>query len=221
MIQQRFRRDYPGEFVILQTRWKDGKKEQVREWVDNPIDNQHISGRAAVIGSRLDRHHFDYERLQRHRGGLLSKKKLQTYVAGDIWRDFPADFAVETEEDGLQEILKSGYQTTNIVYTTATKCIQHPGEFYLIPFNPRIDVLALPIYLAAFDGHEEVFLLGYNKELTSGNKTWQQHVNLVIQAYPMIKFTFVGVEVGVPEIWRHNRNVDVMGYRDWISYCDV
>lgn len=222
MIEQRFRRDYPGEFVILETRWHDGKKEQKREWIENPIDNQHISGRAAVIGSSVDRHHFDYERLQRHRGGLLSKKKLQTYAAGDIWHDMRADFVVETDRAKLPAIVESGYQTENIVYTTARNCIAFPGEFYLIPFNPRLDILALPIYLAAFDGHEEIFLLGYNQEIVSGLRNWISHVDSVFKAYPMVKFFLVGVnEQNQPGSWRSNRNVEFMDYRSWISYCDV
>jgi hypothetical protein len=221
MIQHRLRRDYPGEFVILQTRWVNGRKEQVREWVENPIDNQHISGRAAVIGSDLDAEFFDYTRLQKHRGGLLGKKRLQTYVAGDIWQEMRADFTVETEELKLNEILKSQYQEQNIVYTTATNCIRHPGEFYLIPFNPKLDVLALPAYLAAFDGHQEIFMLGYNNQTQSGTKTWHSHVDLVLRTYPEVKFVFVGHEQNTPEMWRKHRNVECWDYRHFVTYCDV
>ena len=53
MIQERYRADYEGEFVITESRWSGGKKTQNREWVANPIDNQHISGRAACIGSNV------------------------------------------------------------------------------------------------------------------------------------------------------------------------
>lgn len=221
MIEQRFRKDYPGEFVILETRWRAGKKEQTREWIDNPIENQHISGRAAVIGTNFDRHNFDYERLQRHRGGLLSKKKFQTYVAGDIWRDMRADFTVETDRTKLPSIVKSGYQVDNIVYTTASNCIAFPGEFYLIPYNPRLDILALPIYLAAFDGHEEIFLLGYTKDTRPENLGWQAHLDLVIKTYNSTNFIFVGVPVNIPERWKKFPNVQIMPYREWISYCDV
>ena len=38
--QARYRQDYDGEFVIVETRWSAGKKEQKREWVPNPIENQ-------------------------------------------------------------------------------------------------------------------------------------------------------------------------------------
>jgi hypothetical protein len=83
-MDARYRTDYLGEFVILETRWSGGKKSETREWINNPITNHHLSGRAACIGSTLDQIHFDYTRLQRHRGGLLGSKKLQTYGTGAL-----------------------------------------------------------------------------------------------------------------------------------------
>jgi len=65
-----YRRDYVGEFVITNSTWAGGRKEQKREWIANPIENHHISGRAACIGSPVDHYQFDYTRLARHRGGL-------------------------------------------------------------------------------------------------------------------------------------------------------
>jgi hypothetical protein len=71
MITARYRTDYDGEFIVTQSTWSGGKKRQKREWVANPIKNQHISGRAVCIASDHDLPNFDYTRLQRHRGGLL------------------------------------------------------------------------------------------------------------------------------------------------------
>ena len=76
MIKEQYRCDYEGEFVITESKWAAGKKTQNREWVANPITNQHISGRAACIGSDIDKVAFDHTRLQRHRGGLLKLTKL-------------------------------------------------------------------------------------------------------------------------------------------------
>ena len=83
-METRFRQDYAGEFVVIESRWISGKKEEKREWIPNPIENQHISGRAACIGSTFDQGTFNYTMLQRHRGGLLGSKKLQTYGVGNI-----------------------------------------------------------------------------------------------------------------------------------------
>ena len=165
-MQARFRADYPGEFVVINTVWEGGKRTQQREWIANPIENQHISGRAACIGSRDSRSSslgFDYRILQRHRGGLLGSLKLQTYGTGLIAEDMRLDFAVEVDSAQLQPIIDSKYYEDNVVYTTARNCIQNPGDFYLIPQSPKLLMPALPVYLAAFDGHKEIFLLGYSR----------------------------------------------------------
>lgn len=221
MIQTRYRRDYDGEFVILETRYAQGRKEQKREWVPNPIENHHLSGRAAVIGSDCDLELFDFPRLQYHKGGLLGKKRLQTYGSGDLWRKMRFDFLVETDISELQLIKQAQYNESNIVYTTGKNCIQMPGEFYLVPYVTRRDPLALAPYLAAFDGHREIFMLGYTNDTLGREKNWHEQVDEVIKSYDTTDFIFVGVEANIPLIWRANRNAKIMSYRDWISYCDV
>ena len=84
MIKPRYRRDYDGEFVIVETIITDNAKKYTREWIPNTVENHHLSGRAAVIGSRESQARFDHRRLQDHRGGLLAKKSLQTYGTADL-----------------------------------------------------------------------------------------------------------------------------------------
>jgi hypothetical protein len=220
-MQARYRTDYAGEFVILETRWTGGKKTENREWIANPIENHHLSGRAACIGSDLDRWQFDHRRLQRHRGGLLGSKKLQTYGTGAISQHMRLDFTVETNPDMLAEILHRDYQTKNIVYTSPRHCIAHPGEFYLIPHRPRILDTATAIYLAAFDGHKEIFLLGYNDEMPAEHNEWTQQITGIFQAYSGTKFYTIGQGSRMPDAWLDCANVQHMSYRDWIGYCDV
>jgi hypothetical protein len=220
-MDARYRSDYAGEFVILETKWSGGKKSETREWITNPIENHHISGRAACIGSTIDHKQFNYTRLQRHRGGLLGSKKLQTYGTGDIALEMRLDFTVETDADALNKILESGYQTSNIVYTTPRYCIAHPGEFYLIPLRPRIVDLATVVYLAAFDGHKEVFLLGYTDETPGGNNNWVSQLTNIFSSYAGTKFYLVGESTRMPNVWVDCANVQCINYRDWIGYCDV
>jgi hypothetical protein len=220
-VQTRYRSDYAGEFVVVKTRWADGKKNQEREWIANPIENHHISGRAACIGSDFDRDRFNHVRLQRHRGGLLGSKKLQTYGVGDVATHMRLDFAVETRAAQLATLKESGYSAKNIVYTTARQCIAMPGEFYLIPWAPGLlDIAVLP-YLAAFDGHQEIFLLGYNHETPVENATWHQQIRNVIDAYPGVRFYFVGEATNMYDAWLEPANTQVMTHRDFIGYCDV
>lgn len=221
MIPERYRTDYPGEFVILETKWSGGKKTQTREWVANPIENHHISGRAACIGSAVDRASFDYTHLQRHRGGLLGSKKLQTYGIGPIASDMRCDFIVETNNDRLNRIAETKYQETNIVYTTPRMCILHPGEFYLIPYIQKMVDLAQILYLSAFDGHKEVFMLGYTVDTPAGNSSWLSDVRSVIGSYAGVKFYIVSDVNNVPEQWLDLPNVTKLKYREFITYCDV
>ena len=220
-MQARYRTDYAGEFVILETRWGASKKEETREWIPNPIDNHHLSGRAACIGSDLDRWQFDYTRLQRHRGGLLGSKKLQTYGTGAIAHEMRLDFAIETNNNNLNKILETGYQQDNIVYTTARNCIANPGEFYLIPYKPRLIDMIIAVYLAAFDGHQEIFLLGYTDETNGDSLNWEAHLAEVFLAYPGVKFYLVGENSRMPDSWVDCFNTHNMTYPEFISYCDV
>lgn len=220
-MQAHYRSDYPGEFVILRTHWSGSRKKEEREWIANPIENHHISGRAACIGSNIDKGTFDYTRLQRHRGGLLGSKKLQTYGVGDIAFEMRLDFAVETQKQNLQRLIENQYSENNIVYTTARNCIANPGQFYLIPHRPPLHDVAQILYLAAFDGHKEVFLLGYNKETSIPALGWQDQICLVTKAYSGVKFYLVGERTNMLHQWLECDNVSTMTYREFISYCDV
>jgi hypothetical protein len=225
-MEARFRADYPGEFVVVNTVWEHGKRTEQREWIANPIENQHISGRAVCIGSRDSKNDgyprgLDYTILQRHRGGLLGSLKVQTYGVGTIAEDMRLDFAVDVDSDQLQKLIESKYYEDNVVYTTARNCIQNPGDFYLIPQAPRLLMPALPVYLAAFDGHREIFLLGYSKQMHFDNERWFDNVNEVFQAYLGVKFYLVGEPTIMPDSWLECANVNTMSYQDFISYCDV
>lgn len=220
-MEARFRQDYAGEFVILESRWVGGKKIEKREWIANPIENQHISGRAACIGSTFDQGTFDYTRLQRHRGGLLGSKKLQTYGVGEIAQQMRLDFAVETDVFKLNDIVETKYQESNTVYTTPRNCMAHPGEFYLIPQNPNLLDIAQILYLAAFDGHREIFMLGYNYETPVEHPDWTGHCRRVMDTYPGVIFYMVGESTNMPDVWMEANNAKNLTYREFISYCDV
>ena len=220
-MDARYRTDYPGEFVITNTRWAGGKKEETREWIANPIENHHISGRAVCIGHVAEKQYFDYTRLQNHRGGLLGSKKLQTYGIGDVAQEMRLDFVVETRKNQLAELISSGYTENNIVYTDARNCIATPGQFYLVPHKPKLLDLVMLMYLAAFDGHNEIFMLGYHRETDAGHPGWIDQVCDVMRAYSGTQFTFAGVPTNMPDVWLDLPNAQTLDYRDFIGYCDI
>lgn len=221
MIEARYRRDYIGEFVITETRLVDGIKQEQREWIDNPITQDRISNRAAVICSRFDQKRFDHRRLERHRGGLLGSKRLQTYATGDIWQDMRLDFYVTNKKKTLLQIVKSGYDESSIVYSNTAGVLAHPGHFYLVPFTPYLTDLATALYLASFDGHEEIFLIGYNIDVPQDDKNTVIDMLEVMRAYPGTRYTSIGTPAGQPPTWLELANFSTMPLRQFISYCDV
>jgi hypothetical protein len=221
MIKPNYRTDYEGEFIVTQSVWSGGKKRQRREWVANPIENQHISGRAVCIGSDIDFLKFNYTILQQHRGGLLGSKKLQTYGLGAAAKQMRLDFTLETDDTVLKELIESHYYQDNVVYTNPRNCLKYPGVFYLIPYNPVLIKQAILPYLAAFDGHKEIFLLGYTQHAEIGNSNWTHQIAEVISAYSSTKFITVSTKQHAVQSWMEYSNVEHMTYRNFITYCDV
>lgn len=221
-MQQRFRADYDGEFVILRTSYRDGKKIQDKEWVENPIDNQYISARAAIIGNGVSRAKFNIKNIEDHRGGLLGKKRLQTYGAEGCWKELRCDFYVEDDGAELKNILRRKYIERSIVYTGVKNLLKYPGQFYLTPYNVKLCTIATAMYIAAFDGHKEIFLIGVDGTLANGERNQKhiQQINKVIVTYPDSKFVFVS-DRAVEELFKKNTNVKTMNYREFISHCDV
>jgi hypothetical protein len=109
-MSERYRTEYDGEFVIINNTIKDGKKIQEREWIENPIENQHISGCAAVIGHGQSRYHTIYNgkfnlknNIEKHAGWHLGRKRLQSYGAEGCWQEMQCDFYIEYDKEKLKE----------------------------------------------------------------------------------------------------------------------
>jgi hypothetical protein len=222
MLQERYRKDYLGEFVVTKSTWNK-EKTQEREWINNPIENQHISGRAAIVGCGPSRESFDIKSLERHRGGLLGKKRLQTYAAEGTWHELKSNFYVTSNKEEIAEILKSDYSEDNITYSSARRCIDNPGKFYLIPYGTLLADIAIATWLAAFDGHTEIFLLGVDGVDLTG-KLDSRSINDLLQVmrtYKGVRFYAVTDGASPPAEWRNCNNFSIMTYRTWFNYCDI
>jgi hypothetical protein len=221
MITQRYRKDYTGEFVVTNTLWSGGKKRMQREWVPNLIENKHISGRAVCIGSTVGMAKFDFKILQHHKGGLLGSKKVQTYGIGDIAKLMRLDFTVEKDDTVLKDLIDQHYYKDNVIYTTPKLCLTYPNVFYNVPYNPSFIKQVLAVYLAAFDEHREIFLIGYNDDAELGSNNWAEQLNQIIAAYPATKFFHIGSKVQTPDAWKNNSNFKQLTYKEFILYCDI
>ena len=218
-----FRKDYIGEYILTKTTIRDGKKIQEREWVDNPIKNQHISNRASVLGSSIDKDYLNFEFLRRHRGGLLASKKLQIYGTYDLLEHSYMNFMVCLDKDNLPNLIERNYDEETIVYTSVKNCLRYPGHFCIVPHTPQLDERAMILYCAAFDGHNEIFMHGYhyNDSNRDDQSLQVKQIGAIFNAYPSIEFNFVGHRGAVPKYWEGCDNFSYMSYPEWVSHCDI
>jgi hypothetical protein len=223
MISELYRSDYDGEFVITNTIFKDGKKEQEREWVENPITNKHISDRATCIANGSSIAGFPLHLLEGHKGGLLGSLSMQVYGVQDVYKKLKCDFLVALGQEALDEIKEVGYDEENIVYTSTSGCLNNEGAFYLIPQSTRTTVHATAVWLACFDEHKEIFLFGYDQYNDSANEQTKMinSVNEVMKTYSTVKFHHVRKFGDMPESWKYLPNIDSMTINEYVSYADI
>jgi hypothetical protein len=174
-MEERYRNDYEGEFVIVGVKMVNGKKQQEREFVENPIQ-------------------------------------------------IKSNFHVTFNDAHLHELIDKKLTEDIIVYTSTTQCLKRPGEFFIVPYGYKSTEEAVAAYLAAFDGHREVFLVGYDEFTTDGltrRTKMVETVGQVIKTYSATKFYHVTPEDNVPKEWMPYRNLEAMTVREFISYCDI
>ena len=223
MIEELYREDYEGEFVVTGVTIKDGVKHQEREWVENPIQNVHDSNRATCIANGPSIENFPLYHLEAHHGGLLGSMAMQSYGVNDIYKHLNCDFLVSLDPALLEDIIEKQYDENNVVYSNTKNCLRYQGHFYLIPQNTRTSPHATAVWLACFDGHEEVFLFGYDQYDSDGNYYPKliDSVYEVMNTYKTVKFYHVTSQGEMPEKWKYLLNLEPMTTREYISYCDI
>ena len=162
-LKQIYRSTYAGENIITDLNLSDSEWEPTIEFVPNQVFNTHTTKQAVCIGNGETRLKFDLGNLTRHKGGLLAVDRLQSYGCNALYRDFAPDFLVINSDDIINEVTTTDYCDNHIVYANAENLLKHPGKFYLIPQNPYFDSGALAAYMACFDGHKKVYLIGYDQ----------------------------------------------------------
>lgn len=221
MINQRFRKDYVGEFVVLRTTFRSGTKIQEQEWINNPIINAHTSERAAVILGDRFINKFNHKKLEKHKGGLKGSKRLQTYGTGDAYKSLKLDFCVTTDIDHLDGIVQTSYDEHTVVYSDQKRVMSYQNKLFLIPYCVRLCDPALALYLACFDQHQEIYVLGADKDLPCRQPGWDRQLAEVMRCYDNCQFYFVGTESMMSDFWRRCANFHTMDYRKFVSHCDI
>jgi len=250
-IKQLYRTDYHGEDVNVEAIYKDAEWSYVKEFIANPIDFKPLSSRAVVIGNGTSRLDFDIKNfLPFHTGPLdtqwwpqYGRKNFYTYGCNALYREYAPDFLIATGKEIVAEIAASGYADERIVYANASELSDYPGKFQFIPQDPQYNSGALAAYLAAFDGHKKIFLIGFDSNDTPGynynvyagtpgypgtytdilEDYWCRSLAIIFNTYPDVEFVRVSPTVGfrVPEIWKYYKNFRSITFRQFIIECDI
>jgi hypothetical protein len=244
------RSTYGGDNIVTELRYTGGAWHPTFEHVPNAVFNNQISNKAVVLGngpSRLELYPQGdlFQLLANHKGGLLAAGRVQTYGCNAIVRDFIPDFVVANDEVA-SELVNSGYCDQTIVYGTGDMVLKYPGKFYLPPQQPPYNMGAIAAYLACFDGHQSVYLMGFDcydshagehftyniyagttgypgAEAPNTEAFFIKAMEQVMSTYPQVDFvrvmptdTYV-----VPDSWQYFLNFRQIGFTDFAREVDL
>lgn len=243
-LSRKYRKGYTGEDIIVERKHEGRVWHDTTETVPNAITNNQISDRAVIIGNGTSRLDFDLQNLKKA-SGLLGAYTVQTYGCNALYRDFTPDFLVATGNNGIiDEIANSSYTNHNIVYTNNLHLLEHPSKFYLIPYDPYADAGTTAAYIAAFDGHKKIYLLGFDGYDTEGHNNnvyadsngydakWEFEVEgdkiinnriQLFNVYSDVDFVWVTPHGRntMPEALKWVRNHRQISFRDFVLECDL
>jgi len=161
-LKQLYRSNYGGENIITAMTFQWNTRFPTTEFVPNSVYNTHTTSQAVAIGNGESRKNFDLKLVIDHIGGLGGCDSLQSYGCNAVYRNWRPDFLIAVGDEIVKEIAESNYCDNNIVYANAEYLLKYPNKFYMIPQNVMYDAGAIAAYMACFDGHKKVFLIGYD-----------------------------------------------------------
>lgn len=251
-INKIYRKDYIGEAVNIQGSYKSGAWDYVTERIANPFANTTAIGDAAiVIGNGISRLGFNMRHFLPYKTGVLDTtwhnpigaKKFLTYGCNALYREYRPDFLVVTGDTIVDEIANSGYCDTNAVYGNNWVFPVHPSKYAYIPQDPGYNSGAIAAYLAAFDGHKRVFMMGFDgidathdsytvyagstgyspKNTLVDEEFWVRTLLTVMNTYSDTEFIRVmpTSTFRTPEAWKYATNFRTIDFRQFVVEADV
>ena len=242
-LKQIYRSGYGGENVVTSLTYENADWTPVTEFAPNSVFNTHSTTQAIAIGNGESRLGFDLKHIANHKAGIGGADRLQSYGCNALYRDFTPDFLIAVGKDIIEELSTKDYLSNNIVYVHGEHILGYPGKFYLIPQNVSYDAGSLAVYMACFDGHKKVFMLGYDGYDVAGPvnnvykdtnaylaATDQQHGQIWIKALKNVMLTYGDVEFvrvmpeasyWCPSDFDSLANFRQIGFRDFVLEADI
>ena len=242
-MERNYRINYQGEFIVHNTNKTNGVVEQQREWVPNTIVDRQLSGYALVLGQGLSRVGLNLQLFTHHRGGLGGSMKLAFYGCNALHREIAPHFLIVNSRDIAKEVVESGYADNHIVITHTRNIRRYPdNKFHLIPMDPGFTAGATALYLAAFDGNNKIYFVGFDGQDTPGynnniyagtpgypsqtsevdQERWYREALEVFNTYNNVEFIKVNTgSIYMPESWKSAPNVSTVDWRQFVYDMDI
>jgi hypothetical protein len=242
-LVKKYRKSYTSEDIIVERKLEGGMWHATTETVPSRVSNKQISNTAVIIGNGVNRLGFNINELKKP-SGLLGALTVQTYGCNALYRDFAPDFLVAIGNNGIvEEIANSGYTTDHIVYSSAIHLLEFPNKFYLIPHDIYADAGTTAAYIAAFDEHKKIYLLGFdghelgdwNNNVYAGtagydatnvnidHSEWILNRKQLFDVYNDVDWVWVtpkGTNL-IPDVLKPCLNFRQISFRDMILECDL
>lgn len=252
-LQKLYRKDLTEDQINVIGLFKDNEWKYQKESVPL-LQIKNLSTCAVVIGNGNSIHDFDLTTILPYReitawgevGPWIHKRQRRnffTYGCNAIYRNFKPDFVIATGNDFIKEIAESDYCTGNFVYANSKHLESYPHKFNFIPQNPEFNAGAIAAYLAAFDGHKKVFMLGFDgvdnstdnynafadtpnypaKNDPISEEYWNRSLNAVMKTYNDTEFIRVCPSASFRQIdsWRYHANYRQIDFRRFVLEADV
>ena len=253
-VQQLYRSNYSGEDVKKIGLYIDNEWKYEEEYLSYLNLNVPLSNQAVVIGNGISINEFNLNLFLPSRtvtawgefsnwSPSLNKKKFNTYGCNALYRNFQPDFLIATGDTFLEEIAASDYCENNVVYANKYALPKYQNKFHYIPQDPSYNSGAIAAYLAAFDGHKKIFLLGFDGIDTDNNiynvyagtkcypsngdtvteDYWVQSLNHVMLTYSDVEFVRVAPASSyrTPELWKYRINFRTISFHQFVLEADI
>lgn len=210
--------DYNGEEIVDSITIRKGQKYYDKKWMPRTVFNDPQGKNAYIIGNGESRLGFN-----------LSTLPKDTYGCNALYRDYTPDYLIVIDLPIYQEVIASGYNVQNIVYTNRSNMKRVQGNSHLIPYNPYYGAGTTAMHIAINDGHTNLICIGFDcgvdgpnnnvykdtnayrsKEEIVNQNVWGEQIYKMMLSYPNVTWTFV--EGTLPKKFTELTNCKIISY---------